>query len=179
MNTSYLITDVNGVGEAFTWEGNEVVITPSSLLAADTTYSVNVTAKDLAGNSVKTSWTFITMKDVSNIEGVIRDASGNPLAQATVLLSNGMKTTTEATGYFIFYNVTADSYNLTISKDGYQTLTYKVTASAANPADLGSLTMLSSDSTSDNSLVIATGASVVIIILGLGIVLFGRRKAQQ
>ena len=35
------------------------------------------------------------MKNVGNIEGTIKDSDGNPVAGATVTLSNGMTATTD------------------------------------------------------------------------------------
>jgi hypothetical protein len=103
MNKSSVRISIDGVSGVITWNDNVATFTPSSALAYDTTYTVTVTGEDFAGNAVTSSWSFTTLKEDGVISGTVRDANGN--ANATVTLSNGMNTTTDANGYFEFDKV--------------------------------------------------------------------------
>ena len=137
MNESSVGIVASGVSGTIAWSGNNMTFTPTSTLAYDTTYTVDVTGKDLAGNAIEYSWSFTTMKNEGVIEGVIKDANGNPLANATVTLSNGMVTTTDLNGHFIFENVTAGTYTLNATKAGFAPITQTVSASAGQTNYIG------------------------------------------
>ncbi len=181
MNESSVNVIVNGVSEPLSWSGNNVTFTPSSLLAYDTTYSVNVSGKDINGNSVSTDWTFTTMKNEGVIEGIITDTNDKPIANATVTLGNGLTTTTNATGHYVFDNVTAGSYNLTVTMNGYQTATQgNVSTAAGQTTELSPLSMQASStssSSSNNDLMIAIGVIVILALIGIvGYAVFVRKK---
>jgi hypothetical protein len=151
------------------------------MLEYGSNYSVNVTGKDLAGNSISYDWAFTTMKNVGNIEGVITDAKDNPIAGATVTLGNGLTTTTGADGHYAFDNVTTGTYNLTVTLNGYQTTTqHDVSTSAGKTTDLSPLSLeVSSSSTtnSNNGLLVPMLVIVVLALLGVsGYLFFIRRK---
>ncbi|MGA8325895.1 MAG: carboxypeptidase-like regulatory domain-containing protein, partial [Candidatus Cybelea sp.] len=62
-----------------------------------------------------------------NIGGTIKDASGAPLAGATVQAVSPSETrtaTTDAGGHFIILSLAPDTYTLNLSKEGYQSLSY-------------------------------------------------------
>jgi hypothetical protein len=181
MNESSVKLLVNGVSEPLSWTGNNLTFTPSSLLAYDTTYSVNVSGKDINGNSVSADWTFTTMKNEGVIEGVITDTNNNPIANATVTLGNGLTTTTDGNGHYMFENVTMGSYNLTVTMNGYQTTTKTdVSIAAGQTTDLSPLSMQassSSSSSSNNGLLIAIGVIVILAVIGIvGYAMFMRKK---
>ncbi len=86
------------------WNGNASTFTPSSYLAYDTSYYLTVTGKDPFGNLVTASWSFTTIDSRGNLTGTI-EGSGGPIANAMILLSNGMMTTTDASGHFVLKNM--------------------------------------------------------------------------
>jgi parallel beta-helix repeat protein len=177
MNLSSVSIQIDGMAGAVSWDGDVATFTPSSSFAYATTYAVIVSGQDLAGNAVSCEWTFTTMKNEGVIEGVIKDVAGNAIAHATVTLSNGMTTTTDVNGHFVFDNVTAGTYDLTISKDGYATITRSVSTYAGQTSDLGSLSVLAaSGNSSSNDLLIAGAAFVVIVALLAAAFLLFRRK---
>src|SRR5580698_10814248 len=62
-----------------------------------------------------------------NIGGTIKDASGAPIAGATVQAVSPSETrsaTTDAGGHFIILSLAPDTYTLNLSKEGYQSLSY-------------------------------------------------------
>ena len=178
MNISSVSVVVNGVSGVLTWDGNVATFTPSSPLAYNTTCLVTVTGKDLAGNEVTSSWSFTTMKNEGVISGTLKDTNGNAIAKAVVTLSNGLSTTTDDNGYFEFDNVTAGSYTLTVTKDGFQTMTETVSTSAGQTSNIGSLSTQASPSTSDYTWLI--GGTLIGVLAGLFlIVLLARRRKKE
>jgi parallel beta-helix repeat protein len=175
VNKSSVGVTVNGVAGVLSWSGNTTIFTPSSALAYNTTYSVLVTGRGITGSSVTTTWTFTTMKNEGNISGTIKDADGKAIANATITLSNGMTTLTDANGAFSFADVTAGTYNLTVSKGGYTTTTHGVSAVAGQTADLGSLSMQAAPGSND-ALVIGIVVLAVVALLAIVFVVFRRRK---
>ncbi len=174
MNEGSVSIVVNGVSGTMSWSGNTATFTPSSSLVYNTRYSVSVSGKDLAGNAMSSSWSFTT-ETAGTITGTATDSNGNPIANATVTLSNGMTTTTDANGAFVFDNVTAGSYNVTISKSGYQTMTEQVNSTAAGTSDLGSISVSSVAGSNDDAL-IAVGVIVIVAVLIGAFLLIRHRK---
>jgi hypothetical protein len=179
MNTSSVRVIVNGLNGTINWNGNNVTFSPTTKLAYDTTYHVTVTGKDLAGNVVEYSWSFTTMKNEGTIEGVIKDANGNPIANATVTLNNGMTTMTDVNGHFSFESVPSGNYTLNATKAGLETITQSVSASAGQTNELGALsTVASPTSASDNSFLIGAGVILVVALL-IPFLLFIRRRKKE
>ena len=177
MNKTATTITVNGITGVVTWIGNNATFTPSSALAYNTVYTVNVSGKDLSGKALNsTSWTFTTLKDECKITSTLKDASGKAIAGAKVTLSNGMNTTTDANGYFEFTNVTSGLYTLTISKDGYKTITQSVPAVAGETTALGTLSAQSNAASSDDTLLIAGGAIGIVALLAIAFLVLRRRK---
>ena len=177
MNKTATTISVSGITGVVTWSGNNATFTPSSALAYNTVYTVSVSGKDLSGKALNaTSWTFTTLKDQCKITSTLKDASGKAIAGAKVTLSNGMNTTTDANGYFEFNNVTSGLYTLTISKDGYKTITQSVPAVAGETTALGTLSAQSSASSSDDTLLIAGGAIGIVALLAIVFLVLKRRK---
>ncbi len=178
MNTTATTVSVNGTAGEMAWNGNNATFTPSSALAYNTTYTVIVSGEDLSGKVITTSWTFTTLKDECKITGTLKDASGNATVGAKVTLSNGLTTETDANGYFEF-NVTSGIYTLTISKDGFRTVTQNVTTVAGQTTALGTLSAEAIPSSTDSTLLIAVGAvGIVALLAGVFLLLRGRKKKQ-
>ena len=178
MNMTATTISVNGTTGEMAWNGNNATFTPSPALAYNTTYTVTVNGKDLSGKEITTSWTFTTLKDECKITGTVKDIGGNATVGAKVTLSNGMTTETDANGYFEFNNVTSGSYMLTISKDGFKTITQNVTAAAGETTSLGTMSAEASPSSTDNTLLIAAGGIGIVALLAGAFLLLKRRKKQ-
>jgi LPXTG-motif cell wall-anchored protein len=180
MNTSSVRVSVNGVNGTLTWNGNNVTFSPIAKMAYDTTYHVTVAGKDLTGNVVEYSWSFTTMKNEGVIEGVIKDANGNPIVDSTVTLSNGMTTTTDADGRFSFDSVPSGNYTLNATKPGLEPISQSVSASAGQTNELAALSAIASPSgTSDNSFLIGAGAILFVALLVLFLLFIRRRKKRE
>lgn len=178
MNESSVSVVVDGVTGTIAWNGNDVAFTPSTSLGYGTTYTVDVTGKDLAGNPVAYSWSFTTMKNEGAIDGVIKDADGNPIANATVTLSDGM-TTTDFNGHFSFENVTAGTYTLNVTGAGIEPISQNVTTSAGHTSELGTLSALASLKSSSNDGFLYGAVAVLFVALFLLLVLLARRRKKE
>lgn len=209
MNESSVNLVIDGVSGALAWTGSNVTFTPSSPLALNTTYTVDVRGNDIAGNSAELSWSFTTLSGESSIkevidhgasdrandttdqgsegvvggeiQGVIKDAAGNPIEYATVTLSNGMTTITDSTGHFIFQNVTAGTYQLNAAKAGFIPVVQEISASAGQTYELVTLRVPADQavvsSSNDNSLLFAVGSLVIAMIL-LSVLMLARRRGK-
>ncbi len=177
MNQSAVVINVSGVSGTITWSGNVATFTPAEPLAYGTTYTVNVTGEDLAGNAMSEEWTFTTLENAGTITGIIKDANGNVLAGALVTLSNGMNATTDENGAFTIENITSGVYTLTITKDGHPTVTRDVETTAGQTNNLGAVNMVSGSNGSggiDGTIIMAAAVAVVAAIAGF-LLLAGRR----
>jgi cobalamin biosynthesis Mg chelatase CobN len=164
------------------WNGNVATFTPSAALAYGTAYTVTVSGKDLAGNGMRTESSFATLRDEGTISGVIRDADGNPVVNATVALSNGMSTTTDSNGHFELTGVPSGSYTLTVTKDGYRTITQTVNTSAGASTALETLSMakiVSGSGNSDGPMWIAGVIVVIAALLIVGFLIYRRKKSEE
>ncbi|WP_162137665.1 beta-sandwich domain-containing protein [Methanomassiliicoccus luminyensis] len=141
MNQSSVSIDVDEIDGQIRWDGDTATFTPASVLDYGTKYTVAVTGKDLAGNPMEFMWQFTTLKDEGSIYGVIRDADGKAVADAKVTLSNGMTTTTNASGYFLLEHVPSGNYTLSVAKDGYVYMEKYVDVTAGQSTDAGALSL--------------------------------------
>src|SRR4029434_1475440 len=83
-----------------------------------------------------------------NVSGTVKDPQGGVIPGATVLLISEARGTmstpvvTNATGDFVFPNVTNDTYTIRVSMDGFKTSERKgVTVSPGDRLAVGTLTM--------------------------------------
>ncbi len=179
MNQTATTILVDGITGVLTWSGNTAVFTPSSALAYNTTYTLSASGKDVSGKALAaTGWTFTTLKDECKITGTLLDVSGNATVDAKVTLSNGLTTETDANGYFEFNKVASGSYTLTISKDGYKTVTQNVTTAAGETTALGTLSAEANPPGTDDTLLIAVGVIVILALLVGGVLVLKRRKKE-
>jgi hypothetical protein len=163
---------VGGVAGNLSWTGDKATFTPSSVLASNTTYQVTVTGRDDDGDAFSDSWSFTTVEDRGSVSGVVLNGDGNPVAGATVTLSNGMKATTNDHGEFSFTGVPAGHYTLNVSKNGYQVMTSEVDVSSDQINQVGSLSLRSGTDTPVQYI----GAAIIVVIAGLGAVFVVLRK---
>ena len=143
---SVTIVVSNSVEGSVVFVDKIATFTPSSNLSYNTTYTVTLSGKDMAGNSVQTEWTFTTLKDEGSIDGTINDADGNPIANALATLSDGRTVTTDPSGGVKFYNVPSGPYTLKLQKDGYGNLTFDVNVIAGRTSFFGVKAMAASSS---------------------------------
>ena len=119
MNQTSVVMTLNGEEVELAWNGNTATYTPNPALAYGTAYAISVTGKDVAGNPLgTTSWTFTTV-DGAVISGVVTDdATGLPIAGATISFG-GQIDTTDENGAFTISGVAPGTYAMAVSKDGY------------------------------------------------------------
>ncbi|MBI0583792.1 MAG: DUF2012 domain-containing protein, partial [Methanomassiliicoccus sp.] len=143
-----------------------------------TTYTVTVTGRTLTGTAGSATWSFTTVVGEGNISGTVRDLEGGVMANAMVSLNNGASTSTDAHGHFSFVDLPPGKYILTITKEGYQTMTREVVVTPDQTGDLGTLSARATVPAADNSLLIIT-VLVITSVAGLGaILLLGRRQSR-
>ena len=138
---------VGGVNGTTSWDGNSMAFTPSAALRGMTAFNVTVSGRDMAGNSLSSTWTFRTAP-VGQISGIVLGHDGRVLADATVQLigrdtaamtemraplsvaaaiGSVQTTTTDKNGSFAFYDVAVGDYTLEIEEKGYGTKSIPVT----------------------------------------------------
>jgi hypothetical protein len=138
---------------------------------------VLVVGEDLAGNSVSMSWSFSTIK-VGSVEGCLTTQGGRAITNATVTLSNGVTTTTDDDGRYVFENVTIGAYTITFVKSGFETVCVDVTVNANETSELNTMATESvkSATPSDNTPLIIVTALGVIAVIGIVFVAYRRRR---
>lgn len=169
--SSVMFTGITGT---MTWNvaGTEVTLTHAALTYA-TTYSVAVSGKDLAGNSVTGSWNFTT---VTRVTGTVTDSNGNPIANATVTLTQGttvVQGVTDANGNFALI-VNGGVYNLTISASGYQDLVQNGVTFGVGQNNTVSALKMTSNATDYTWLIVG----IIIVLAIILVVLFLWRRGK-
>jgi len=137
---------------------------------------VAVSGKDLAGNEMTADGSFRTMKNEGSVSGTINGPDGKPLANATVTLSNGMSTTTDADGRFELKDVPAGTYTMNITKDGYLAMTKTVTVSAGQATAMEAVSLASAASSGDNGLMLGIVGVAVVALLAAGFIVFRYKR---
>jgi len=176
MNESSVTITIDGVSGTMAWDGNVATFTPSASLAYNTEYAVAVSGKDLAGNEMTADGSFRTMKNEGSVSGTINGPDGKPLANATVTLSNGMSTTTDADGRFELKDVPAGTYTMNITKDGYLAMTKTVTVSAGQATAMEAVSLASAASSGDNGLMLGIVGVAVVALLAAGFIVFRYKR---
>ncbi|MBI0581488.1 MAG: carboxypeptidase regulatory-like domain-containing protein [Methanomassiliicoccales archaeon] len=155
---------VEGVQGSLSWSGDAITFTPSSLLAPGSTYEVTVAGKNAGGDGFSETWSFSTVEDRGTITGIVRDGNGDPVAGATVTLSSGASTTTDDNGRFEFINVSSGNYTVSVSKDGYQTLTMEVEVTPMQFEELGTLSLGSGGGNASTTYYIVAAFGFVVLL---------------
>ena len=140
MNWTATNITVNGIPGTLSWssDGCNATFIPSMALIGDKEYTVTVTGMDLAGNHLTTTTWKFTTADVGTISGMVVDANGNAVANATVILGSST-TTTNATGQYAFYDVPIGNYTVFATKDGYRLSSSPIDMTSSDVA-LGGIT---------------------------------------
>ncbi|MFQ5909470.1 MAG: Ig-like domain-containing protein [Thermoplasmata archaeon] len=164
----------------FDWNGAEMTFIPDSGLDYKMRYTVTITqsAMDLAGNRLTQEhiWTFLTETGIGTIFGEVKDENGVALADVTVTIRElDVTTHTSSNGSYIFEDVPADDYNLTYSKEGFDT--------ARRPVHLEPNQSLGVDVRMSHTLTLLDLwwmiLLIVVLVVILVILLFGRKKKAE
>ncbi len=196
--TASMIT-VDGINGTISWNGNEIVFTPVSVLFGWTSYLVTVDARDLAGNAVSDTWTFKT-DPVGSLSGTVYGHDGKVLANATVNLKGQfasaqtamehlalsipaiadvvLTTTTDANGVYTFYDVAIGNYTLEVAETGYgiQSVTVAMTLDAVQKGGLMVDHTVRPERWNDNGLFIYSIILLVVAVLTLGFIVRRRQS---
>jgi len=175
MDTSSVTIVVSGVTGTVSWSDNVATFTPSSLTAG-AQYIVVVSGKDLAGNAFTANGTF-SVAATGSIAGRLIDADGNPMANMTVTLDNGMSVKTDSDGRFAFEGVSPGAHELKVSADGYDTATRDVTVEAGKTIDAHTMQLEESSEDDSTTIVIAIAAIVIIVALAGAMFVMRGKKA--
>lgn len=130
---------VSGVSGSVTWNGTKATFEHSGL-EYNSEYTVTVSGKDLAGNSILTIWKFKTSK-VGFVNGTVVDEEGAPVEGANVTLY-GISQITGVDGTFSFDEMTIGDLTMTVVLSGYETLTVNVMVLAGQTTELGDLELI-------------------------------------
>ena len=198
MARSATIITINGVDGTTVWNGNRAVFLPSAALNGWTTYIVTVSGKDLAGNGMRSSWTFETAR-VGKLSGIVtgndgkvivnalvhlmgHDTAGRtPMGLGTLDVSGGTDkvlavTTTDTNGHYAFYDVAIGNYTLEIDAAGHGVMSTPVSMTAEDVAKGG----LDADqniigSESDGTMLIM---AISVLAIALVVLVFAVRRKR-
>jgi len=137
--------------------------------------TLRVTGNDGEQNS---NSTYITVIELANIIGIIKDAQGNPINGVTVSLYNAGTTTaletatTDSSGAYTISDVATGSYDIQASKTGYNDnkMSYKTISSGENKVDF----VLTSSNGGGTP-----GFELIIVICAIALLLFWKRKNMK
>jgi hypothetical protein len=132
---------VNGVDGELHWSGDDAVFVLSSPLEPGRNYNATVTGTDSEGKAFSVDWSFTTVDDVGSISGTVLGPDGQAVTGASVTLSNGAATTTDADGHFTLTGIAPGRYTLTVSEEGYDARTVDVIVAAGQALELGTLSI--------------------------------------
>ncbi len=199
MDTASSTITVDGINGTVSWNGNDIVFTPISVLRGWTSYLVTVDAKDLAGNAVSDTWTFKTAP-VGSLSGTVYGHDGKALANATVSLKGQFTsaqtamryltmsiaaiedvvqtTTTDANGVYTFYDVAIGNYTMEFAETGYgiQSVAVAMTLDAVQKGGLMIDQTVQPERWNDNGLFIYSVILLVAAVLTLGFMVLRRQS---
>jgi len=126
-----------------------------------------------------TTWVnFTLVSQLASVSGTVTDTTGNPVAGATVVVSKGGvargQATTNAQGAYSIGNLAPDTYNITVTAEGYETATATITLSPNQQLDRDFT--LTKEAEGLGALAWAGIAAVVIVAVAAAAVLLLRRK---
>lgn len=199
MDTAACSITVDGINGTVSWNGNEIVFTPLSVLFGWTSYLVTVEARDLAGNAVSDTWTFKTAP-VGSLSGIVYGHDGKVLANATLNLKGRFTsaqtvtdhltmsmpaiedvvqtTTTDANGVYTFFDVAIGNYTLEIAETGYgiQSVAVAMTLDAVQKGGLMIDQTVQPERWNDNGLFLYSVILLVAAVLTLGFMVRRRQS---
>jgi len=163
---------VAGVQGTLTWNGQNVSYIPTAPLEYGSSYTVQVSGRDLAGNAMSpTTWVFQTISTVT-ISGTILDEMDQPVVDALVTLDTGATTTTDDNGNFILESPPG-IHTIVISKEGFQGQTMDVEVANGQTQVNGYLE--SEGSAFPGMSVVIIGALIVFAFLGIQLAIMRRK----
>ncbi len=156
------------------WQGNDLIIQPSSRLEPGLEYGIAVSINDIYGaGSGPLELTFRTT-DQGIISGVILDPTGNPVVGALVTTPDGSSVLTDENGSFSL-NLPSGPVQLEVHKDSYSDLSWDVDVVPGEEGSIGSRQLSTSGNTGQFILPLAAIASTIVIALVLIVVARRRR----
>jgi hypothetical protein len=168
---------VNGVQGTTVRTSTSAIFTPTELLTYNTTFTVTVTGRDLAGNSMTYVWTFSTKAGTGTVTGIVLDEEGKPIANADVRLAGGPNATTDSNGRY-WLNATQGYYTMWITAPGMENMTFGVFIQPDQIADVGAKKMAEISEGFEHFLIwIGLVVAIVVAMIVLAVYLRRRRKA--
>ncbi|MDD1771970.1 MAG: right-handed parallel beta-helix repeat-containing protein [Methanomassiliicoccales archaeon] len=176
MDASTILVTISGVDGAISGRGTTYSFIPASDLEYNSDYTVTMSGKDLAGNTVSLTWAFSTI-DAGDVEGDLVDAYGRGLANVTITLSNGMTATTDEEGHFLFEDVPTGTYEMTAERDGYDMLSMNITVTAEETLALDEVEM---DKTLNGGgdIFIIVAIVIIVAMAGAAVVMMVPRRVK-
>ncbi|UCG70749.1 MAG: carboxypeptidase regulatory-like domain-containing protein [Thermoplasmata archaeon] len=101
-------------------------VNPTYTFSTPGNYLITLTITDAVGNSnTDTMWVNVSeIPTTGRITGIIEDENGDPIAGATVTVEGtNLKAVTDETGHYTIPDVPEGTYDLTVTKGGYETTT--------------------------------------------------------
>lgn len=152
---------VNGVEATASWEGLTLIVLPAQRLDYGTTYSVEVSGVDSAGNHLPAGGWSLQTTPLGTITGKVLDDENRPVADAVVTLSTGEATTTDGEGNFML-EAPIGNYTLTITKPGYNQKVVEIQLSEGQVEVNGTIEPSEQDLIGDN----------ILLLIALGVIAF-------
>ncbi|HEY3421456.1 MAG TPA: leucine-rich repeat protein [Methanomassiliicoccales archaeon] len=147
-------------------------------------YNFTVVLTNTKGNLLNSTSIVVRVPIIGvAVDGTANDIDGNPIANATVTLSNGTVVMTNEYGQFMILGVKAGNYSLTIAKDGYSTITQNVTVTSEKNADLDSVVLQAIDPPASNGsgsgdLTLIIAAVAIAAVIAVYFLFFRKPKAS-
>jgi hypothetical protein len=139
MDQATVHVSIVGVSGSTNWSGNLIVYAPDTALTFNQTYTVSVSGKDLAGNSMPAyEWTFRTIPNIGTIQGKVVNSVGSPISGAIVRLENGQTTATDKNGGFSLI-ASGGVHTLTVQVKGFADKVMNVTIAPGLVTNLGQM----------------------------------------
>jgi len=156
------------------------------LLVAAGTYTIWANKSGYSGDvdtaviaAGETTWVNLTLtSQLASVSGTVTNEAGDPIAGATVVVSKGGTTrgqdTTDAQGAYSIGSLAPDTYNITVTAEGYETATATITLAANQQLDRDFTLTKAAEGLS--ALAWAGIAAVVVVAVAAAAVLLLRRK---
>ncbi|MEA3559170.1 MAG: NosD domain-containing protein, partial [Candidatus Thermoplasmatota archaeon] len=155
----------------------ELFFKPNSALDYGMTYTVELSANDLAGNRLPVSnWTFSTPA-LGYIVGRVVDKDGRGLKDARVQVSTGSNTMTNEKGYF-YLSLPGGTYEVHITKDNYRERTMKVDVTSGMTSDLSDIEIRAEGDLGSLPVIIAIAIIVILVLVAVLIIVIRKKRPR-
>ncbi|MFO7991058.1 MAG: NosD domain-containing protein [Thermoplasmata archaeon] len=177
MSTVELLLDGEPTNDTYWTNDTSLIYGPSNLTYGES-YEVIVNGRDRADNPVtQLNWTF-KVTDMGYIKGRILNDEDEPIQGVNVSLDTGQYDTTNSSGYFMI-KARRGTYELKMSKTGYEDKKIKVIVEPGETVDLGNKKITPASSQYDWMLIIFTFAVVSAGIAALTMFVIREREEEE